>query len=261
MPEPPIVWKPMPPQDPAGPEKKDGAGAGPCPVEGTAEMEKLRARIAFLEKKLNLVGSVTRHDVLNQLTAIVGYNELLGMMIQDEKQKSFLERETQAVDKIRRQFQFAKDYQNIASEPPRWQNLNNTFHRVREHVDLREITITAETGDIAVLADSLLEKVFIHLFENTIRHGITATGIRISLQPDGEWLQVLVEDNGAGIPAGDKERIFERGYGKGTGWGLFLVREILAITGATVIENGEPGTGARFLIRFAPGTFRSGGGE
>ena len=261
MPEPPLVWKPMAQKEPAEPEKNDGPGAGPCPAEGTSEMEALRAKIAFLEKKLNIVGSVTRHDVLNQLTAIVGYTELMGMMVEDTNLKSFLDKETQAVNKIRRQFQFAKDYQNIAAEPPRWQNLTNTLHRVREHVDLKEVTITAETGDMAVYADPLFEKVFIHLFENTILHGSMATGIRISLQPDEEFQLVMVEDNGAGIPAEDKERIFDRGYGKGTGWGLFLARDILAATGATLLENGDPGKGARFVIRLPPGSFRSGGGE
>ena len=232
---------------------------GPCSPGATGEIEDLRVKIGFLEKKLNLVGSVTRHDVLNQLTAIAGYNELLGMMIEDEKMRSFLSKETQAVEKIRRQFQFAKDYQNLAAEPPRWQNLDNILRRVRELVDLKAVRILSETGNKAVYADPLFEKVFIHLFENTLRHGTTATEIRISLHPEGESLQLIVEDNGTGIPPEDKERIFERGYGKGTGWGLFLVREILAVTGATIIENGEPGKGARFLIRFPRGTFRTSG--
>lgn len=260
MPEPPLVWKAKPEPESPG----DTGGQNTCPVrpaDSPDEIARLQVRIAFLEKKLNLVGSVTRHDVLNQLTAIVGYNELLRMIIEDDQQKSYIDKETQAVDKIRRQFQFAKDYQNLAVEPPRWQNLKNTLHRVREHVDLGAVTITAETGDVAVNADPLFEKVFLHLFENTVRHGSTATAIRISLQPDGEFLDLIVEDNGIGVPAADKERIFERGYGKGTGWGLFLVREILAITGATITENGEPGKGSRFLVRFPPGTFRNGGGD
>jgi signal transduction histidine kinase len=261
MPETPLVWKAKP--EPENPDASVGKNNGnvPVPADSPGEIGKLRARIEFLEKQLNIVGSITRHDVLNQLTAIVGYTELLGMMIEDEKQKSFLDKESQAVNKIRRQFLFAKDYQNLATEPPRWQNLNNTLHRVREHVDLKAIRITAETGDTAVYADYLFEKVFIHLFENTVRHGSIATEIRVSLHPEGEFLHLIVEDNGTGIPADDKERIFDRGYGKGTGWGLFLAREILAITGATLIENGEPGKGARFLIRLPPGTFRNGGGE
>jgi signal transduction histidine kinase len=260
MPEPRFVWKAKPEQADAG-DSESPADAAVSPADVPGEIRELRAKIAFLEKKLNIVGSVTRHDVLNQLTAVAGYTELLGMMIEDEKIKSYLEKETQAVDKIRRQFQFAKDYQNIAVEPPRWQNLNNTLHRVMEQIDTRAIRITGETGQTAVYADILFEKVYIHLFENTLRHGGTATEIHIGLHPDGDSLTLVVEDNGTGIADGDREKIFERGYGKGTGWGLFLAREILAATGATIRENGVPGKGVRFEIRFPPGTFREGGGE
>jgi signal transduction histidine kinase len=260
MREPPLFWKPAKvPEDPGEPGGKEGAG--PDSADAPADIEQLMEKIAFLDKKLNIVGSVTRHDVLNQLTAIAGYNELLGMMVEDEKQRSYLEKETQAVDKIRQLFRFAKDYQNIATEPPRWQSLNNTLHRVRELIDLDAIRILSETGDLAVFADPLFEKVYIHLFENTLRHGNTATEIRISLHPEGKSLQLIVEGDGTGILPEDKEKIFERGYGKGTGWGLFLVREILAVTGATIIENGEPGKGARFQIQLPPCTFREGGGE
>jgi signal transduction histidine kinase len=260
MPEPPFVWKAKPEPADAG-DSESPADAAVCPADAPGEIRELRAKIAFLEKKLNLVGSITRHDVLNQLTAIAGYTELLGMMIEDEKIKSYLEKETQAVDKIRRQFQFAKDYQNIAVEPPHWQNLNHAIHRVREHIDTLAIRITGETGQTAVYADILFEKVLINLFENTLRHGSTATEIRVSLRPDGDFLDLVVEDNGIGVADGDKEKIFERGYGKGTGWGLFLAREILAANGATIRENGVPGKGVRFGIRFPPGTFREGGGE
>jgi len=68
----------------------------------------------------------------------------------------------------------------------------------------------------------------------------------------------VCEDDGTGIPPGEKEKIFERGYGKNTGMGLFLSREILAITGISITGNGEPGKGARFEIRVPPGKFRKG---
>ena len=105
------------------------------------ELEKanaeLAAKVEFLNKKLQLVGSITRHDVLNQLTAVVGYNELLGMMIEDQKLKAFLEKERLAIEKIQRQFRFAKDYQNIAVEPPQWQSIRNCVTRVAEEFDVR----------------------------------------------------------------------------------------------------------------------------
>jgi signal transduction histidine kinase len=245
---------------PQGNEKDTGSGSS-CnqagPHAGDAEkIAKLEEKIAFLQKKLQIVGSVTRHDVLNQLTAIVGYNELLGMMVEDPKFKNFLDKERLALDKIRRQFQFAKDYQNIAMDPPRWQNIRNLVNRVSEEFDLKQVRITADTGSACVLADPLFDRVFHNLFENALRHGETVSGITVSLQQTGTSARILVENNGISIPVTDKEKIFERGYGRGTGWGLFLAREILAVSGMTITETGEPGKGVRFEIALPPGSFR-----
>ena len=57
---------------------------------------------------------------------------------------------------------------------------------------------------------------------------------------------IACEDDGAGITDEDKKHLFEQGYGKHTGLGLFLSREILSITGITITETSEPGKGARF---------------
>jgi len=250
-------------QDESGQDQKTGQ---PC-SEGVQEVNdrktiaELTAKVAFLEKKLQIVGSVTRHDVLNQMTAIVGYNELLGMMVEDPKFKGFLEKERFALNKIRRQFQFAKDYQNIAVDPPRWQNIRNLASRVREDFDVKQVRITADTGMASVLADPLFDRVFHHLFDNALRHGESVTEIKISLHRTGPSGLLLVENNGVSIPATDKEKIFERGYGKGTGWGLFIAREILAVTGMTITETGEQGKGVRFEITLPPGSFRLDGVE
>jgi signal transduction histidine kinase len=61
-------------------------------------------------------------------------------------------------------------------------------------------------------------------------------------------LHVVYEDDGQGIAAKDKGRLFERGFGKNTGYGLFFAREILEMTGIGISEVGEEGKGARFII-------------
>ena len=98
-------------------------------IEKVSAIRQAKNEVAFLNKKLNLVGSVTRHDVLNQLTAVSGYTELLEMVVEDPQMKSYIEKERFALEKIRRQFQFAKDYQNLATEPPRWQPLASVIRR------------------------------------------------------------------------------------------------------------------------------------
>jgi len=101
-----------------------------------------------------------------------------------------------------------------------------------------------------------MEKVISNLVDNAIRHGGNATFVRFSTREEGDALILACEDNGVGIPDSEKEKIFEKGYGKNTGWGLFLVRQILAITGMTICEAGEQGKGARFLITVPGGGWK-----
>ncbi len=63
-----------------------------------------------------------------------------------------------------------------------------------------------------------------------------------------EGLDLILEDDGIGIPAERKQVIFEYDPMAHTGIGLFICRQILGITGMTITENGIEGKGARFVI-------------
>ena len=110
---------------------------------------------------------------------------------------------------------------------------------------LRNVKVQVDCDGLEVFADPLLEKVFYNLIDNAVKHGQEGLAmIRISFQETDEGLIIVVEDNGTGIPPEIKKHLFERGVGKHTGLGLYLVREILSITGITIRESGEPGKGA-----------------
>ena len=110
-----------------------------------------------------------------------------------------------------------------------------------------------------VYADPLIAKVFYNLMDNAARYGGRITKIRFAMEEQNGNRILGCEDDGNGIPADEKERIFERGFGRNTGMGLFLAREILLITGISIRETGEPGRGARFEIRVPAGMWRMGG--
>ncbi len=59
---------------------------------------------------------------------------------------------------------------------------------------------------------------------------------------------IVCQDDGEGIPVAVKEKIFQQQYYKNTGVGLYLSREILAMTGISITETGNEGQGARFEI-------------
>ena len=241
------------------PQRPEGAGQNPVTSEETTnpeqETERLKRELAFLQKKFLVVGSITRHDILNQMTAIMGYNELLLTMVSDEKQRSFLEIERRATEKIRRVFAYSKVYGNIGAEPPRWQKLDALVHLACDEVNLGTARIQQDTR-CSLLADPQVVKAFAYLFDNAVRHGKRTTVITLSLQQGSDNFILSVSDDGEGIPGSDKERIFERGYGKYTGWGLFVAREILAAGGMSIRETGSAGKGARFEITIPDASLR-----
>ena len=119
-----------------------------------------------------------------------------------------------------------------------------------------EVSVRCWVERLEVFADPMLDRVFSNLIENAIRHGKTVSSVVITYQILDDGLAIYVEDDGVGVPPEKKERIFDYGVGIGGGLGLFLVREILAITGITIRETGTPGEGARFVIHVPPGGYR-----
>ena len=112
------------------------------------------------------------------------------------------------------------------------------------------------TAGAEVFADPLIVKVFYNLMDNAVRYGGKITTIRFSVEDAGDEHLIVCEDDGDGVVAEEKEKIFERGFGKNTGLGLALSREILAITGITIKETGEPGKGARFEMTVPKSAWR-----
>ena len=95
--------------------------------------------------------------------------------------------------------------------------------------------------------------------DNAARYGGKITTLRFSVEISSDAHLIVCEDDGDGVVAMEKEKIFERGFGKNTGLGLALSREILSITGITIRETGEPGKSARFEITVPKGAWRIAG--
>ncbi|MCP1661691.1 MAG: PAS domain S-box protein [Methanocalculus sp. MSAO_Arc1] len=201
--------------------------------------------------KLQLLSSITRHDILNQIMAGLGFLELTDCRDMDPEQVRYLKQVTLALQNIRRQIEFTREYENLGVREPAWLDIGEMVQTLPSG----PVPVTNECGKIAIYADPMLEKVFSNLFDNTISHAEGATGIILRCERSNGELVISWEDDGPGIPDDQKGRIFARGFGKNTGFGLFLSREILGITGIEISETGIPGNGARFEIRVPKGRF------
>ncbi len=205
--------------------------------------------------KLNLLSNITRHDVLNQLSVLVGFTEMAMETTDDPDLTIMLKRIMAAADTITNQISFTRIYQNIGVYEPLWQHVPSIIQKACSGIRLAT-EVDVSLSEVEVLADPLLEKVFFCLLDNSERHGDHVTMGRFSCKNNEEHLILVYEDNGTGIKNTEKRMIFERGYGKNTGYGLFLVKEILGISGNTIKETGEYGKGVRFEIEFPGNMYR-----
>jgi PAS domain S-box-containing protein len=212
------------------------------------ERRRVENALHQINGKLNLVSSIARHDILNRLTVIYGIISLLQEKISDPTFCDYLKKAEESAIAIRRQIEFTRDYKNMGLEKADWQNVNDSLRQSCKDLDLKGLTMEIFTDKLEIFADPWLNKVFFNLIDNTLRYAERVTKITVSYRESDDGLDLLFEDNGIGIPPGEKEKIFERGYGKNIGYGLFMAREILAITGLTIQETGEPGKGARYEI-------------
>lgn len=218
--------------------------------------ESAEEALRRINAKLTLLNIITRHDILNTVTALLLYIELLKEDPKDDTQKETLGKVELLAQAIKRQIEFTKIYQDIGIEAPQWQSVAHLISRMSESFAPHEVTIRSDIENLEVYADPLFENVIHNLIDNSLRHGGGVSSIWMTSLQDENGMKIVYEDNGQGIPAKEKEDIFKRGYGKNTGFGLFLSREILAITGLTIKETGTFGKGARFEIRLPHGCFR-----
>lgn len=224
-----------------------------------SELNRYAVALAQANKKLNLLSSITRHDILNKLTGLLGYMELMKEDYPDPQIQKILKIQEEIIQSITLHINFARDYQNIGIESPRWFSLRSVIGTAVAALPLQGVSVDMGTGDLFIYADPMIEKVFYNLIENALRHGDHVTRIRFSTETGEAGARILCEDNGCGVPQKFKEDIFLRKHFTHTGFGLFLSRDILEITGFSIRENGVPGEGARFEIAVPPGYFRTGG--
>ncbi|PKL59494.1 MAG: hypothetical protein CVV33_07545, partial [Methanomicrobiales archaeon HGW-Methanomicrobiales-4] len=229
----------------------------------TATGEELeRRRIAeealiLANTKLNNLSRINRHDILNQVTCIRGY-AYLAQNADNLAETIQYSRDIQRIShQIEDMIAFARDYHLIGVTESSWQDLNEVIsHAIAKSFEGR-ISLTIPTTHVSILADSLLQKVFYNLVDNSLVHGGPgAEQIEIGFESFGDTGVIIYQDAGSGIADDEKERIFIRGVGSGSGLGLFLIREILEVSGMSIRETGLFGSGARFEILIPSDQFR-----
>jgi two-component system sensor histidine kinase KdpD len=128
--------------------------------------------------------------------------------------------------------------------------LGRVEERLRGHPI--EVRIPADLPPVYVDAD-LIVQTFANLFDNVAKYTPAGTRVHIAARADDDWVRVMVDDEGPGLPPAQRERLFDkfqRGREEativGAGLGLAICRAIVRAHGGDIQAGDRPGGGARF---------------
>lgn len=228
-------------------------------VSAVKENEKLRSDMATLMS----------HELRTPITSISGFAELLlaDETIPEDSREflSIINNEANRLSKMLSTFLSVShleqsDKQDVSKTPVK---LDTVVHEVvgdmKENAKKKRIRLVEQaTAHLPPIAadKSLITRAISHLVDNAIKYSPERTSIIISTILESDFLRVVVEDRGYGIPNGELEKVWQKFYRvardgqdkeeESTGLGLSLVKEIVEQHGGEVGVESEIGEGSRF---------------
>ncbi|MDH5787800.1 MAG: PAS domain S-box protein, partial [Candidatus Bathyarchaeota archaeon] len=215
------------------------------------ELRQASEKLAKTNEKLRVVGGLTRHDARNKLSVITGNVYLAKKKLAgyDEVLNNLKEMEL-AVAQMIGIFDFAKAYEMLGVEELRYTDVEKMVDEaVSLFSDLKGVKVINNCRGLTVLADSLLRQLFYNLVGNSLKYGEKIKTVTVYYEEiDKDKLKLVYEDDGVGIAETEKKKLFQEGYGRGTGYGLHLIRKMCDGYGWNIQETGKEGEGAQFTI-------------
>ncbi len=207
--------------------------------------------------KMDLLFSLTRHDILDNLSVIMNHLERAQLINTHDEMQTFFAKTLGSISSIRNQISATRALQDTGLISPTWQPVEKVLDDALALLPRHHVAIEQDLAGIEVFADPLLPRVFSILLENSFKSGGPALSfIRVSAHVSGDILHIIYQDDSMGVPETEKEAIFDVAYSATTLRGLFLIRELLGYTGITVREIGVYGKGTIFDIEVPGGRFR-----
>ena len=217
-----------------------------------SDLKNAEKRLDAMNEKLRVVGSLTRHDARNKLAAVNGNAYLLKKRLTaDSDAMENLRSIETAVRESERIFDFAVAYEKLGVEQLAYVDAKKVLDEaVALFPDLKGVKIVNDCGGLILLADSLLRQLFYNLIDDSLKYGEKLTQIRIHYEKTEDQLKLVYEDDGVGISQDAKPKLFKEGYttGKGSGYGLYLIRRMMDVYGWIIQETGTPDNGVCFTI-------------
>ncbi len=144
------------------------------------DLKESRDKLELMNEKLRVVGSLSRHDVRNKLSAVNGYTYLLKKKHTDQTDiVEVLEKIEQQVRDSAKIFEFAKMYEQLGVEELKYLDAGNAADEAMALFSGLTIKVVNDCHGVSVLADSFLRQMFYNFIDNTRKYGEKATAIKV----------------------------------------------------------------------------------
>jgi len=221
--------------------------------EAEEKLDGMMNEVVAVNEKLGVVGKLTRHDARNKLSVMANNVYLAKQKLAaNHSSLEYLGDIESAIDQMEKIFDFARTYEMLGVEELSYMNVEKSVDEATMLFSgLDGAKLVNECKGLTVMADSLLRQLVYNLIDDTLKHGEKVSQIRVYYEEGEDQLKLVYEDDGIGVPNDEKEKIFKEGYGKSTGYGLYLIRKICEAYGWTIQETGKLGKGAQFTMTIA----------
>jgi len=227
------------------------------------ELDERRSAVLELNQTKSDLITMLAHDFRGPLTSIVGFADLtteVGDVNEEQVEfldtikKSAMQLSDLATDTLTLSRLERNEVALTLNEVDVADLVRSIVHHMsdRRHVELSVLGDANVTGD-----DERLRQVFANLIDNAIKYSPDAADPQIRVEGKPEHVIVTVRDFGIGIPPGELSRVFDR-FSRasnarkmrisGTGFGLFLTKQLVQLHGGTIAVESEEGKGSTFTV-------------
>lgn len=221
------------------------------------------------ELKSNFI-SLMSHDLKTPIAKVQALTERLAREARglSEDHKGILDSIQRSNDELSEYILSILNFQRIESQEIRLHHKSHDINSLIEEAVQRlkplahdrgiQLRLELEPMFALELDEQLIRQVLNNLIDNAIKYNQAGTEVKVRSADLGEFVEVVVEDNGAGIEQNQMDRLFkkfsraEKGTServKGTGLGLYLAKYFIELHGGDIEVASKLGEGTRFRFR------------
>ncbi|OYR47336.1 PAS domain-containing sensor histidine kinase [Halorubrum sp. Ea8] len=213
--------------------------------------DRVRNRRQLEEKveRLDRFAGIVSHDLRNPLSVIQGHAELARQTGGSEHFDAIENAADRMEEMLSELLQLTREGDLIHERTE--VDLAAVAQTVWVDCDMAPATLEIESSTTLRADRDRFHELFVNLFENASDHGGSSVAVRVGTLDGSDRSGFYVEDDGAGVPADERNDVFEWGHtttGDGTGFGLAIVAEIAEAHGWEIGVGASASGGARFEV-------------